>query len=233
MIQYGGGAAHGHAHSYYDADIKQECLLLVFTCEHSGLRRQVPHRFLKSGEGIYREQSNTQVVVFTDTADEAALAWKKAAVEIPMIHRKDFSTFMSLLWLHPNQPEKYVHLGYDRDSKPKVVFQRVGDAGTNPHGAWNLHPFVSDRCGAPYSYPSAVDPKSPVLAVRFNCRGVEVHSSETLLGRVRVTLNVFVAIGTVVDGVGIRIYQDEEIAAMRDFHIHAVVLGDDCPSGCI
>ena len=130
---------------------------------------------------------------------------------------------MSLLWLHPNQPERYVHLGFDRDSKSKVVFHRDGDAGTNPHGSWTLHPVVSDRCGAPYTYPSAVDPKSPMLAVRFNSRGVEEHSEQTLLGRIRGPLSVFIAIGTVVHGVLIRIYQDEEITAMCDFHIHAYV----------
>jgi hypothetical protein len=110
------------------------------------------------------------------------------------------------------------------ESEQKVVYQQgVYHAGTKPHGAWNFHPRVKN-------YPSAVEPGSLVLAVKFHCRGEDEHARQTLFGRVRGTTNVLIAIGTIVEPVGLRIYQDEEITAMRNFHIHAIVLGDtnDC-----
>ena len=121
----------------------------------------------------------------------------------------------------PGHPERIVHLGHDSESEQKVVYHGPYNSSraTKPHGAWSFHPKVEN-------YPSAVEPGSLILVVKFHFRGEDKHAQETLFGRVRGTTNVFIAIGTVVPVVGLRIYQDEEIAAMRNFHIHAIVLGD-------
>ena len=135
--------------------------------------------------------------------------------------KEGFTGWLSLLWLHPHQADRIVHLGTDSESKHKVVYQGpyTSRSTTKPHGAWSFHPNIEN-------YPSAVEPGSLVLVVKFHFRGEEEEALETLFGRVRGTTNVFIAMGTNVPAVGVRIYQDEEILAMRDFHIHAIVLGE-------
>jgi hypothetical protein len=215
QIEFGTFPPQGQAFIYGDGD-----LVLIFSGQgRKGFKSQVPHLFRKIGEGIYRAQDDCQVIVFTEGAPWKTIAGDAFGTGTQLLS-KGFVGCISLLWAHPNRPGRVVHLGHDWDSGPKVVYrQSPYHAGTKPHGAWGFHPSVDN-------FPSAVEPGSLILAVRLHHKGEDEKTQQTLFGRVRGTTNVFIAIGTIVEQIGIRIYQDAEIAAMRDFHIHAIVLGD-------
>jgi hypothetical protein len=198
------------------------------------LKAQKPHLFRRIGEGIYRAQNDCQMVVFSEGTPWKTIARDAFGTDAQVLSRaiagdafgtdtqvlsKDFVGCINLLWAHPNRPSQVVTLGHDTDSVPKVVYRHNPyHEGTKPHGVWSFHAAVAN-------FPSSVEPESSILAVRFHHQGVDARTQQTLFGLVRGTANVFIAIGTNVENVGVRIYQDPELAAMRDFHIHAIVLG--------
>ena len=220
-IVFGKSPSQGHAFVYCDGDKNERRLGLIFSGEgRSEFKSQRPHLFRKVGEGIYRAQDDVQLVVSIGDGPWKTIGGDMFGINAQFL-KEGFTGWLSLLWLHPNQAERIVHLGHDSEAVQKVVYQGpyTSSSTTKPHGAWSFHPRIEN-------YPSAVEPGSLVLVVKVHFRGEEEQALETLFGRVRGTTNVFTAIGTNVPAVGVRIYQDEEITAMRDFHIHAIVLGE-------
>lgn len=102
---------------------------------------------------------------------------------------RDCQTFA---WYHPSRPKSYLHLIVSNESIQQCRFQSSLNSNAGPaHGsfAWN-NDTVSDL------FPSWIDRSKPTLTVKFNSRADEMHLHTTVLGVLRGSPGVFVAVGT-------------------------------------
>ena len=102
---------------------------------------------------------------------------------------RDCQTFA---WYHPSRPKSYLHLIVSDESIQQCRFQSSLNSNAGPaHGsfAWN-NDTVSDL------FPSWIDRSKPTLTVKFNSRADEMHLHTTVLGVLRGSPGVLVAVGT-------------------------------------
>ena len=114
------------------------------------------------------------------------------------------------VYMHPGKPETSLRIGISGANEFKVSWN--GEAAT---GNWGTYTLLPSRM----KLPSGISTAHPILMLKFHYQGNTTRETNTLYGRLEGATHVCRAIGYVDKESCVRIYSDDELLILKNWHI--------------
>ena len=168
---------------------------------------QMPYNMKQVTDGAFRTYAKDHILVHPNIDHDVAAPrtqWPAHDEDGVMRWIEDF------VYMHPGKPETSLRIGISGANEFKVSWN--GEAAT---GTWSTYRLLPGGM----KLPSGIDTAHPILMLKFHYQGNTTRETITLYGRLEGATHVFRAIGYVDKESCVRIYSDDELLILKNWHI--------------
>ena len=204
------GVLHGHYHTYEDKEEGRKHLMLALCTDQRyvlDFGHQIPYHMKLVTDGAFRTYARDHILVHRNIDHDVTAArtqWPAHDDDGVMRWIEDF------VYMHPGKPETSLRIGISGANEFKVSWN--GEAAT---GTWSINNLLPTGI----ELPSGIDTARPMLILKFHYKGDKTRETSTVYGALQGATHVFRAIGYVDTESGVRVYDDNELKILKDWHI--------------